>query len=486
MLNRNILIVDDELIQCKILAKFIEKLGHNHLIINDGAEVIDFFVNKRLINNISSDEIDIIFLDLSMPNLNGLEILKQITAIKVDLSVIVLTAHIDTSLIISAINLGAVDYIIKGQDNIFDRINASIINALEKKNLKHQISNLKRQDQGQITFADILTNNQTMINVIKSAKRVANLFVSVLIEGPRGSSKELIARAIHGSSSRSGKPFIRVECELLETHNADKILFGYNRTLANGKVENNPGRIDQAIGGTLFLEKIDMLSLDVQSQILDFIKEIEFISSFQSRYPLNSNQQLTKTNIRIISSSSRNLSKLVTKKRFNKNLFHLLSGHCLNVPSLKQRGKKDIKLLAGRFCRDFAASENKKINNISPEALDLLYNHQWPDNVRQLKHVIFRAVVLCDDHELKAKHFPQLLNQENNSDIEANSFIKKNCNINTELIDIFYDNGKCKNLSVITGEIIMRLVNIYGGNLSEVAKTLNIGRSTVYRRLGIY
>jgi DNA-binding NtrC family response regulator len=242
MLKRNIIIVDDELTQCKILAKFITNLGHNHLIITNSNEVIDFFINKRVINNLTFNDIDILLLDLSMPNLNGLEVLKQITAIKGDLPIIVLTAHLDTSLIISAINLGAIDYIIKGQNNIFNRLNASINNALEKKNLKHQISNLKRKGQGQITFADILTNNETMLNVIKSAKRVTNLFVPVLIQGPKGSSKELIARAIHGSSSRSGKPFIRVECELLQTHNADKILFGYNRTLASGKVETNPGR----------------------------------------------------------------------------------------------------------------------------------------------------------------------------------------------------------------------------------------------------
>ncbi len=143
MLKRNILIVDDELTQCKILAKFIKNLGHNHLIINNGAEVIDFFVNKRVINNLTLGEIDILLLDLSMPLPDGLELLKQITKIRSDLPIIIVTSHIDISLIISAINLGATDYIIKGQKNISERINASITNALEKKDLKHKISHLK-------------------------------------------------------------------------------------------------------------------------------------------------------------------------------------------------------------------------------------------------------------------------------------------------------------------------------------------------------
>jgi DNA-binding NtrC family response regulator len=488
MSKKNILIVDDELVQCKILSKLVENLGYNYLIINNGSEVVNFFSHNKIINNLTSDDIDIMLLDLSMPDLDGLEVLKQITSIKGDLSIIVLTAHVDTSLIISAINLGAIDYIIKGQKNVFDRINASIANAIEKRNLKNKISHLKRQDQGQITFTDIIGNSEKMINIINSAKRVANLFVPVLIQGPQGSSKEFIARAIHGSSLRSAKPFIRVECELLQNHNAGNILFGYNRTLVDGKAENNPGKIHQAIGGTLFLEKVDMLTLDIQSQILKFIKEIEFISSFKyppSEHKSNYNRQLAKTNIRIISSASKNLLKLVKEKRFNKDLLRYLSSHVIRVPGLKDRGNEDIKLLAESFCHDFAANENKKINNISPEALDLLYNYQWQDNVRQLKHVIFRAVVLCNDQELKAKHFPQLLDQENNSYIEANSFIKKNCNINTELIDIFDDNGKCKSLNVIVEEIIRRLINLHGGNLSEVAKRLDIGRSTVYRRLGI-
>ncbi len=152
---------------------------------------------------------------------------------------------------------------------------------------------------------------------------------------------------------------------------------------------------------------------------------------------------------------------------------------------MKDRGEDDIKLLAETFCRDFSVNENKKIKAIGQDALYLLYNYDWEDNIRQLKNSIFRSVVLCDSDILKSEHFPQLLNKENNSLTKAKSVIKKNSDINSELIDIFDDEGKCKTIEVIEEEIIRRLVDIYSGNLSEVAKKLDIGRSTIYRKLKI-
>jgi DNA-binding NtrC family response regulator len=155
------------------------------------------------------------------------------------------------------------------------------------------------------------------------------------------------------------------------------------------------------------------------------------------------------------------------------------------MPSLKERGDDDIRLLAESFYREFGLNENKKIKMISQEALNLLYNYDWEDNIRQLKNAVFRAVFLCDGEVLKPEHFPQLLNKENNSITKAKAAIKKNSDVNSELVDIFDDEGKCKTIESIEEEIINRLINIYNGNLSEVAKQLQIGRSTIYRKLKI-
>jgi DNA-binding NtrC family response regulator len=474
MSKNTILIVDDEPTQRKVLSKFISDLGHDHLVCSSGMEVVDFFMNKKIINSISCHNVDVMLLDLSMPDVDGLTVLKQIGPIKGDMQVIVLTANKDVSLAVAAINYGAIDYIVKGEKDIFARVTASINNAIEKKNLKYQVSHLARKEKDQVAFSDIIGQSEAILSPIKLAKKAANSSIPILIEGPNGSGKELLARAIHGSSSRSGKPFIVVECEMLKANNVEEELFGSDRILADG-MTRNIGRLREANNGTIFFEDIDYLKPEIQTKLLHFIQEGEFIP-VSGKYPVRSS-------VRIISSTNKELSKLVAQKKFREDLFYRLSSFPILVPSLKERGDDDIKLLAENFCRNFSINENKKIKNISQDALYLLYNYEWEDNIRQLRNSIFRSVVLCDDSVLDAEHFPQLLNKESNSMTKAKSEIKKNSDISSELIDIFDDEGKCKTIEIIEEEIIRRLVDIYNGNLSEVAKKLDIGRSTIYRKL---
>ncbi len=476
MVKRTILIVDDEPTQCKVLSKFIGDMGHSYLVMNSGMEVVDFFMNKKIVKGISCHDVDVMLLDLSMPDLDGLMVLKQISPIKGDLQVIVLTANKDVNLAVTAINYGAIDYIVKGEKDIFARVTASINNAIEKKNLKYQVSHLARKGKDQVVFSDVIGQSEVILNSIKLAKKAANSTIPILIEGPSGSGKELIARAIHGSSPRSGKPFIIVECDLLKSANAEEDLFGSERVLSDGMIKNI-GKLREANNGTIFFEKIDTLKPDLQIKLLRFMQEGEFIPP-HGKFPI-------RVNVRVISSTNRDLEKLVVGKKFREDLRYRISSFPIMVPSLKERGEEDIRILAENFCRDFSVNENKKIKGISSEAFYLFYNYDWEDNVRQLKNSVFRAVVLCDNDFLKPEHFPQLLSKENNSLTKAKSAIKKNSDINSELIDIFDDDGKSKTIDVIEEEIIRRLVDIYNGNLSEVAKQLDIGRSTIYRKLKI-
>lgn len=476
MVKRNILIVDDEPTQCKVLSKFIDELHHNFLVMNSGMEVIDFFMNKKVVKGFSCHDFDVMLLDLSMPDIDGLSVLKQIAPIKGDLQVIVLTANTDVTLAVTAINYCAVDYIVKGERDIFARVTASINNAIEKKNLKYQVSHLARKSKDQVAFSDIIGQSEPVSNVIKIARKAVNSTIPILIDGASGSGKELMARAIHGSGPRSGKPFITVECDALKTNSAEEDLFGCEKPLSDGMIKNI-GRMREANNGTIFFEKIDLLRLDLQVKLLRFMQEGEFTPVF-GRDPI-------RVNVRIICSTTRDISKLTAAKKFREDLFYRISAFPITVPSLKERGEDEIKILAENFCRDFAVNENKKIKGISQEALYLLYNYEWEDSIRQLKNSIFRAVVLCDVDLLKAEHFPQLLNKENNSVTKARSTLKKSSNVNSELIDIFDDEGKCKKIDLIEEEIIKRLVDIYNGNLSEVAKQLEIGRSTIYRKLKI-
>ncbi len=476
MAKRTILIVDDEPTQSKVLSKFIEELDHNYLVMSSGMEVVDFFMNKKVIKGISCHDVDVMLLDLSMPDLDGLTVLKQISPIKGDMQVIVLTANKDASLTVAAINYGAIDYIVKGDKDIFVRVSASINNAIEKKNLKYQVSHLARKGRDQVAFSDVIGQSEQISNSIKLAKKAINSTIPILLEGPSGCGKELLARAIHGSSPRSGKPFIMVECDALKSVNAEEELFGSEKPLSDGMVKNI-GKFREANNGTILLEKIDTLRSDLQMKLLRFMQEGEFI-------PVGGKDPV-RVNVRVISSTTRDLEKLVAAKKFREDLRYRIAAFPIPVPALKDRGEEDIKFLAENFCRDFSVNENKKIKSISSDALYLLYNYDWEDNVRQLKNSIFRAVVLCDGDFLKPEHFPQLLNKENNSLTKAKAAIKKNSDINSELIDIFDDEGKCKTIDAIEEEIIKRLVDIYNGNLSEVAKQLDIGRSTIYRKLKI-
>ncbi len=476
MAKKTILIVDDEPTQCKVLGKFVGDMDHNFIIMNSGKEVVDFFMNKKVVKGFSCHDIDVMLLDLSMPDLDGLIVLKQIAPIKGDIQVIVLTANKDVNLAVSAINHGAIDYIVKGEKDILARVTASINNAIEKKNLKYQVSHLARKNKDQVAFSDIIGEGESISNTIKLAKKATNSSIPILIDGPVGSGKEILARAIHGSSSRSGKPFIVVECDFLRSTNAEEELFGSERLLADGAIKNI-GKLREANNGTIFFEKIDALKPDLQIKLLQFMQEGEF-TPVSGRYPV-------RVNVRVISSTTRDLEKLAKEKKFREDLRYRISSFPITVPTLKSRGDQDIKMLAENFCRDFSSNENKKIKGITNDALYLLYTYEWEENVRQLKNAIFRSVVLCEGDLLKPEHFPQLLSKENNSITKAKAEIKKNSDINCELIDIFNDEGKCKTIDVIEEEIIKRLVNIHNGNLSEVAKQLDIGRSTIYRKLKI-
>ena len=476
MTKRTILIVDDEPTQCKVFGKFIGDMGHNYIIISKGAEVVDFFMNKKVINNISCYDVDVMLLDLSMPDLDGLTVLKQISSVKGDAQIIVLTANKDVNLAVSAINYGAIDYIVKGEKDIFARVTASINNAIEKKNLKYQVSHLVRKGKDQVVFSDIFGQSESVAKMINLAKKSISSTISILLEGPRGCGKELLARAIHGSSARSGKPFVAIDCSLLKGTKAEEELFGLEKATTDSTIKNI-GKLREANNGTIYFEKIDSLKPDLQVKLLNFMQDGEFIP-VNAKFPV-------RVNVRIISSTTEDLDALVKAKKFREDLYYRLAAFQIEVPSLKDRGEGDIKILAEHFCRDFGVNENKKIKGVDNDAIYLLYTYDWEDNIRQLKNAIFRAIILCDGEYLKAEHFPQLLSKENTSLTKARSAIKKSSSINSELIDIFDDKGKCKTMEAIEEEVMRRLVDIHNGNLSEVAKHLEIGRSTIYRKLKI-
>ena len=471
--KRNILIVDDEKTQTMVFQRYVKKIGHNELIMHSGSEVINFFTEKKPINNISPYDIDVMLLDMSMPDVSGIDVLEKINPIKGDLQIIVLTANQDVTLAVNAMNLGAIDYIVKGEKDLLARITASINNAIAKRNLKYQISSLERKDKDCVVFSDIIGKSKQISDAINLSKKVINSTVPVLIEGESGTGKELIAMAIHGSSVRSGKLFVQVDCEELTTENAESILFGYENVLDNGVIEKSIGKIREANGGTLFLHNIHSLKKSLQVKLLRCIQEGEVEQS--------NNKAPVKINIRVISATNQNLQELVEEGILREDLYYRLAVFPIKIPSLSERGAEDIKLLSENFVHNFAVSENKKIKGISKDAMDLLTSYEWEDNVRQLKNYMFRAVILCDDDAIGVEHFPQIVNSAILGKKNKKIF-KKNKKL-MYIVNIFDEKGSYRSLENIEEEIIKKVSDLNGGNLSEVSKKLQIGRSTIYRRL---
>ncbi|MFT6332496.1 MAG: DNA-binding NtrC family response regulator [Lentimonas sp.] len=455
------------------MERFIVAMGYNVISMKDGKEVIDFFSGKETYKGIRPSDVSIMLLDLSMPRMDGLSVLKKISSIRGDLNIVVLSASNEITYAISAINLGAMDYIVKGDKDMFPRINTAINSAIEKRTLQQQVYHLECKNSHQISFSDLTGSSQAFVSTINLAKKASNSNVSILVEGGTGTGKELLARAIHGSGSKSGKLFIEVDCENFHSDDADVILFGSEKFLEGGVKEKITGKIKEADGGTLFLNNIDALSRDLQIKLLKFMQE----GILEQR----SGRAILKQGVRVISSTNQDLKNCIKHKKFREDLYYCLTVFPIEMPSLFERGEKDITTLSNNFCRDFSVNENKPIKGIDPSAMEILCRFGWEDNIRQLRNYIFRAVTLCEGDFLLPEHFPQIIHSNLNQDPAGSSYkgsSKKIC-----AIDLFDNGGRCKNLEEVEIEVFKKLLECFDGNLSEVSKQLRVGRSTIYRKL---
>lgn len=466
--KNNILIVDDDPMQRTLLEKFIKKIGHNPVLMSTGQDVLDFFDDKKKGTRVKYSDIDIMLLDISMPLVDGFEVLEKVIQIRGDLPIIMLTALKDADLAMKAINNGAFDYIVKGEVDVFTRLFTAVNNAIQQKNLKNEVTLGDRKTSGHISFSDIVAEAPKMKSIIFLLLKTVDLDIPILLQGENGVGKELIARAIHGSSKRVNEPFVSVNCGALNDGVAEGILFGYEKGFMGSPVSNK-GKFREAEGGTLFLDNIEELSSDMQLKILNVLKKGEI-------EPLGSNESF-KINTRIISTATKMLEDEVKKSNFRADLFYRLNVFSVNIPPLKDR-KEEIPLLANSFCNSFSITEDKRIEEISPKAMDLLSEYDWPGNIRQLRNAIFRAVILTDKSILDIQHFPQIARNSEKYREEGFGFNKNEC------IKLTNKKG-LRNFKDVEIEIIEKIIKLCNGNISDAAKKLGIGRSTLYRKLKI-
>ena len=476
-----ILVVDDDPIQRRLLEALARRFGYDVETVDSGEGALARLQARN------HPPISLVILDLVMPDLDGMGVLARMRQREIAVPAIVQTAHGSIEAVISAMRAGATDFVVKPVGA--ERLQVSIKNALRVDALEDELRRATRRNAGELGFRDIVSRAESMGRVVRLAERAAKSNIPVLIEGELGVGKELMARAIQGSSERRGKPFVTVNCGALPDTLVESILFGHEKGSFTGATEKHVGKFAEANGGTLFLDEISELSLDAQVKLLRALQEGE-IDPVGARRPV-------KVDFRLVSATNQNLIELVKAGRFREDLFYRLNVFPISIPPLRARAC-DVPDLAIRFLARFCAEEGKRIRGISAEAVALLSAYDWPGNVRQLENALFRAVVLADGDELTTVEFPQIAAQVRGYDVlipsapppvaadplQAPALLPMAIETrDPHALRLINDNGDVRRLEDIEAESIRFALAHYRGQMSEVARKLGIGRSTLYRKM---
>src|SRR5215813_4455524 len=477
-----VLIVDDDPVHRRLLESMVQRFGYQAVSADGGDPA------AAQLTGADGGRIDCVVLDLVMPDLDGLGVLTRMREAGLNTPVIVQTAHGGIDNVVSALRAGATDFVVKPASA--ERLQVSLRNALANKMLVDELQRVKRKQNGTLTIADVITRSPAMQPVLKAAEKAAASVIPVLIEGESGVGKELIARAIHGTSARRARPFVAVNCAALPENLVESILFGHEKGAFSGATERHRGKFVEADGGTLFLDEVGELPAPAQVKLLRALQEGEI-------EPIGGRKSV-KVDVRIISATNRDLIADVKGGRFREDLFYRLHVFPLSVPPLRAR-REDIPQLARHFLTRIAAEEGKRIRTISSDGMALLAAYQWPGNVRQLENAIFRAVVLADGEEIGINEFPQIAAQVSSDEILAQPLIEPSpamvaswpdCSA-ADIGDVVASNslpltdsqGGVRPLEDIERDAIRFAISHYRGQMSEVARRLRIGRSTLYRKL---
>lgn len=387
-LNR-ILVADDEESMRWVLSKALKKKGFSVDLARDGKEALAM---------INANPYDLAILDIKMPGLSGLELLDKVREMKGDLLVVIMTAEASMRNAIEAMKRGAYDYITKPFD--LDVIDAIIEKIDRAREMTSQVSSLKEElkERYQIEKT-IIGNSPAMRDVYKTIGKVAPSDVTVLIQGESGTGKELIARAIHFNSKRLGKPFIALNCAAIPKELLESELFGFEKGAFTGAVERKLGKFEQANGGTIFLDEIGDMPLDLQAKILRVLQEKEITRT-------GGNQSIA-VDTRIVAATNQDLEERVRQKAFREDLYYRLNVVPIHLVPLRER-KEDIPLLVDYFVKTSCIELETPVKQCTPEAVRMLTNYPWPGNVRELENTIKRAVILSSDPLLTVADFSSL------------------------------------------------------------------------------
>ncbi|MET6998937.1 sigma-54-dependent transcriptional regulator [Chitinophaga defluvii] len=442
MSKGHILIIDDEEQLRKLLSRLLSLEGYT---LHEAANI------RAAWKILEKEEIQVILSDVKLPDGNGVALVQDIKAKHPETETIVLTAYGNIADGVQAIKNGAFDYITKGDDN--NRILPLVSKAMDKAMLQRRIRELEKKIGGKYSFDNILGASPEIKTAVALAEKVAPSDVTVLLLGETGSGKEVFAQAIHQGSNRRQQPFVAVNCSAFGKELLESELFGHVAGAFTGAIKEKSGFLEEAQGGTIFLDEIGEMPVELQAKLLRVLETQEFYKVGESKS--------TKANVRVIAATNRNLEQEIAAGHFRADLYYRLSAFQIQLPSLNER-KKDIPLLANLFIQQFAPKMNKKLEGMSPAFSQALQQHSWKGNIRELRNVIERAVILTDTNLLDISVLPFHFQQGEE------------------------DNHTSMSLGDMEKRHIIKVLGYTKGNKTKTAELLGIGLTTLYNKIKEY
>lgn len=440
----SILLIDDEPKTTNLYGKLLSEKGYTVTQISDSKEAIALLENNFF---------DIIISDLQMPNFSGIDVLKN----KPEESIFILvTGYASIESAVEAMQLGAYDYLMKPLK--LEELLLKVENAVEKIQLKRDITQLRSQVEQNFSFGNIIGKSKKMLEVYDLIKRVSNIDVNVHVEGESGTGKELVSKAIHFNSHRKNKPFIAINCAAIPETLLESELFGHSKGAFTGATETQKGVFETANGGTLFLDEISEMPYNLQSKLLRVLENWEI-------KPIGSDK-IKKIDVKLISASNQNLKELVHQKKFREDLYYRIATFNIIIPPLRER-LEDIPLLTDYFLVRLSKKFGKELS-ITPGALKILMQLEWHGNIRELENTLERAIITSNSSVLKENSFKFYL-QNTTSKSNLNGFASKNIK-----------------LKEMEKEYIKKILDDCNGNKVKASKALGIDRKTLYNKISEY
>ncbi len=446
-----ILIIDDEKNYLIVLEE---------LLSSEGYEIIAVDSSIQALEHIGNPDLDLVITDMKMPGISGMELLEEIKKINFELPVIVMTAYGTIEMAVNAMKKNAYDYITKPFRN--DELKLTIKKALEKYRLVKENRLLNEALSDKYRFGNIIGKSKPMMEIYDLISKVSRSRASVMITGPSGTGKELIANAIHYNSPRRDRPFISINCGALTETLLESELFGHEKGSFTGAIAMKKGRFELADGGTLFLDEVGEMPPPLQVKLLRVLQEMEFERVGGTK--------TIKVDVRILSASNRDIKDDVVNGLFREDLFYRLNVIHIEVPSLKERGE-DIRMLVDHFIDKYRDNENKKIE-ISPEAWKALYNYSWPGNIRELENIIERAVVLNSNGLIRMEDLPGFF-MASEQELDIDKFIDRGAPLQ-------------KTLEQIEEKLIRRALKQCNNVQAQAAEMLGISRHVMNYKINKY